>query len=398
MVWAPLSANALDVNWLGGEGFNSYWDNTNWDGHTPQGGTYDGEVCDDNGQNCIKQYTPGDNVWVSVESVIEVTDATTTNYLGTVAIGGQATLQQNGGTLGMLQLFVGRTSDSGAYFIAGGTTNAGFVGDTEDTGMIIGADYSMGTVRIMATGMLNVDGNMILGQSGGFGVVEQSGGTVTAGTLVVADGGSFQGQYTLSGGTLQTNELSIAAGGSGRLDQSRGTATVNGAMTIGSQGTAKISGGTLTAGSLDNQGNLAIDKAGLLTVKGDYSQGENGTLTLNLNNYALNANNAFLNILGTASLDGSLRVTWSNLNINALTGSEEFKLMYATNGFDSVFDQLLLPELNPAYHWEHSYDNNVFSLSVVAANTSPVPVPSTLILLGSALTALVGCRRRARVH
>ena len=78
-----------------------------------------------------------------------------------------------------------------------------------------------------------------------------AGGTVTADVLHVADNPEVPDVFAQSGGTLTTTAEFIGVAGVGLFNQSGGTHTVNGTMTVGqynvATGTYNLTGGTLTA-------------------------------------------------------------------------------------------------------------------------------------------------------
>jgi hypothetical protein len=234
------------------------------------------------------------------------------------------------------------------------------------------------------SGDVKIGGNLVVGQNGATDAFTDSNGTHTSDPI------NGDGTYNLSNGTLQvvgSVYVGKDTGSKGTFTQTGGQATVGDTMTIATGSEASLSGGTLAAGNLTNNGTLNLFKAGLLTVGDTFTN--NGTLFLDLDNYA---GGSFITLANsTAVLNGTLQIDW-----HGTAQETTFTLLSAAQGFsqgsDLVFEFLNLPIVQN-FHWEYTYTTNDVLLSL-KSGPSPVPVPSTMVLLGSALTALAGCRRR----
>ena len=107
--------------------------------------------------------------------------------------------------------------------------------------------------------------------SAGTATFNQTGGTHNVtGDLILGNQATGNGTYNLSGtgNVAVTGSTIVGSGGIGTFNQTGGTNTVSGALTIanttGSTGTYNYSGGSLTAGSIVNNG--AFNQSGATTV------------------------------------------------------------------------------------------------------------------------------------
>jgi hypothetical protein len=119
-----------------------------------------------------------------------------------------------------------------------------------------------GTITFGSTGQSIIVGN------NGNGVLNQAGGDLNlsgsgVNLEIAANTGSF-GQVNLSGGTLETGSLNVGDAGEGQFNMSGGSATVNGNLVAGNQ--------------TGSSGNIVVGGAGApsLTVTGDFTIGNNG--------------------------------------------------------------------------------------------------------------------------
>lgn len=254
---------------------------------------------------------------------------------------GTGVFTQNGGTNYTGAQYISRNGGSGSYNLSGGQLNVGyeqiggFFSDVGSNGTFIqsggthrvdgqlilfgaGNSYNLNAGDLATVSWDYIGGGGAFTQNGGMhysayhfqidngtyalnsgsmsaayesigvwdvGVFTQSGGTHTVGGTLALGGYAFSdvgvgagsGAYILSGGTLSANSEDIGIGGTGTFNQSGGTHTVTGTMTLaanpGSSGTYNFTGGTLTAGTIVNNG--AFNQSGATTVAANITN--NGT-------------------------------------------------------------------------------------------------------------------------
>ena len=119
--------------------------------------------------------------------------------------------------------------------------------------VIGGTAGSTGQYELSETGALHVGLFEIVGDEGQ-GSVTQTGGTHTAGGLIVAQQADSSGSFELSGGSLETSVETIGWFGTAEFHQTGGTHVVDGLLMLGaeadSDGRYEMSGGSLEADSV----------------------------------------------------------------------------------------------------------------------------------------------------
>lgn len=199
-------------------------------------------------------------------NVSDSAQVTVTGWLQSgFGLGSTSLITQSGGNVNVSGLLIHAARGTAVYNHTGGTFSAELViiGDGVDN------TPSHGTYNISGSATLSSNLIMWVGAWGkSQGIVNQSGGTVTVAALTVGRDGS--GEYNLSSGTLDIDgsdgfapnnhfivgqvgnaDANIAAG-SGVFVQTGGTVIVKNGVFLGdfdhSEGTYKISGGSLTVG------------------------------------------------------------------------------------------------------------------------------------------------------
>ncbi|HEY3392385.1 MAG TPA: PEP-CTERM sorting domain-containing protein, partial [Lacipirellulaceae bacterium] len=221
--------------------------------------------------------------------------------------GNSATLNQDSGTVEAdTWIAIGRDSATGVVNLSGTATlrkiNNG--SDNSDGSFIvlggIGTGGS-GTLNISENAVVQSDTGMVLNETAGqAGIVNQSGGTVTlhdftpqdfqptyGASLNIDPNGHGQGEYHLSGGTLNAETVQV---GGGVFDMSGGVFSATNFMGDLTQG-----GGTLSPGA----------SPGTMTVTGDYSL-DSGDLFIELDGLAAGTEYDQLIVTGDVSLAGDL--------------------------------------------------------------------------------------------
>jgi hypothetical protein len=130
-------------------------------------------------------------------------------------------------------------------------------------------------------------------------VVQVSGSTLTGGTWIVGANSSI----SLSA-NITTNNANVVLDGPGAA-----FAAISGMAT--NNGSVSVTGGAsfTTIGDLGNHGVLTIGPGSILTVRGNYSQSNAATLTIEVAGPSSSGQFGQLNASGTATLDGTLDIT-----------------------------------------------------------------------------------------
>jgi len=300
-------------------------------------------------------------------------------YTGDITVGGGVLSAGVGDSLGAstrVTVASGATlriEDDGEYF--GSLAGAGTV---EIAGRVMGVG-SDGTGSEFS-GSLTDDGSF---KKTGSGTMTLSGDsssytgdvTVRAGVLVAAHGSALgTGTVMLDGGTLRV------AGGV-TVDNAIGFA--GGGGTLGGTGTLRTDV-TLGAGDAVAPG----ASAGLLTVDGNYTQGADGLLEIELGGLLRGDQYDALVVTGQAALAGTLTVTLID-DFSPANGNVFDILDWGTLAGGSAFDTVNLPDLPGGLTWDDSTLYTTGELTVV-----PEPA-SLMLLLGGALG--LRPRRRTRV-
>ncbi|MGO8761451.1 MAG: autotransporter domain-containing protein [Desulfobaccales bacterium] len=243
-------------------------------------------------------------------------------------IGGGATgtFTQNGGTHTVSSEFI--MDGNGSYTLNGGSLSA--------TDEFVG---NFGSSTFTQTGGTNsVPSALDVGNNGGTGTYTLSGGTLTAGSVVIAGGGS-RGTFTQSGGSNAVAGSLILAGGpnsSGTYNLSAGTLTASGEEDIGFEGTGTF---TQTGGTNTVTGNLTLGNfgggsgtynlsSGSLTVSGNETIGSTGSGTFNQSG-GTNSAPGILFLGSSAGASGTY-----NLSGGTLSGGLEFIGFIGTGTFN----------------------------------------------------------------
>jgi hypothetical protein len=222
------------------------------------------------------------------------------------------------------------------------------------------------------------------------------------------------GQLNVAGGSLDIGgDLFIGVEGTGAVAISEGALTVGSTIVLGSGGSLDLSGGTLAAGTLDASaggsftftgGDLSLVRClgdltnagdtlrpgaspGLLEVFGDYAQGPDAWLEIELGGLVRGTEYDALDIEGEMLLDGGLRVILTDGFMP--TAGNTFQVFGAQGGMSGEFASIELPDLdNPDLYWSMGrlYDEGILALG-------RAPEPGSLSLLALGLLALARRRR-----
>ncbi len=328
-------------------------------------------------------------------------DGTFTSASGaTLAFDSSSNLSFTGvlsGSGSLLQSGTGRLTLTGNQTYTGSTTiDAGTLSISAD-GRLGTAPVSAtpghlvldgGTLRTTATMTLNARRGIALGAGGG---TFQTTGTLTYAGVIAGSGGltkTGNGTLVLNGANLYSGDTAITRGAV-RIGNTSGSAFGTGDVTVSSNAT--LTGAGSFTGALTNHGTFSPgDDFALLTLS-NFTQSATGTLILELGGLGRGLEYDALNITGTFSAGGTLRVLLSESF--APTNGDYFDLLDWTT-FNGTFAQLDLPSLGGGLFWDDTafYTSGIVT---VAGLGSPIPEPSTYaILAGTATLAFAAWRRR----
>jgi hypothetical protein len=258
---------------------------------------------------------------------------------------------------------------------------------------------SMGGNHSSATGTYRLSGGelktglygMTLGYKGK-GCFYHTGGTYTfTHEVILGYLGSGQGYYTLSDdGIIDGGAFGVGTHGTGAYTQTGGTAELS-RLQLGScyvdpagpgSGTANLSGGTLTIGTLwvgtaGGKGTLKVcGSLASITISNALVFGANGALTSSVQVAGLSP----IEVAGTAELDGK----WTVVDDGAPFG--KFDIIHADGGISGTFDAVNLPSED----WSWGFTTGASDTLWV----QHVPEPATLGLLAFGVAGLIVKRRR----
>ncbi|MFT5394502.1 MAG: hypothetical protein ACI8PT_004713, partial [Gammaproteobacteria bacterium] len=131
---------------------------------------------------------------------------------------------------------------------------------------------------------------------------------------------------------------------------------------------------------------------GTLMVQGDYQQGADAALFIELGGTEQGVKFDYLDISGQATIEGRIEVSLVD-SFSPLHGAS-FEFLSALGGVLGVFNQLTCTNcIGTGVSFEVEYGTNFANLNAVVA---PVPLPGAVWLLLSALGVFVGIRQRRK--
>lgn len=180
-------------------------------------------------------------------------------------------------------------------------------------------------------------------------------------------GGPIQGT-TISGGLLMVG------------DASHSSASLNGPVAVMAGGTLRghgtINGNVTNSGTVHPGGSI-----GMLTIHGNYVQNSAGTLNISVtpNDTTPGTDYDQLNVMGTAALNGNLKVLQDSGSFGNYTVGAKYQIVHASQGISGSFSQVSYNPLFSSYITPQvTTGTNDVTLTLTATSPTPTPVPSDL--------------------
>ena len=352
--------------------------------------------------NAANTYTGATTVSAGILNIQNDTALGTTAAGTTVSSG--ATLQLQGGiTVGAEALNIsgtGATGGTGALENVSGTNNYGGLVTLGATSTI---SSDSGTLNLNgAVNAVNLNGHGLTVNGSGktliSGVITGAGATSTltksgSGALRLTAANNYSGPTTVNGGTLLLNNTSGSGTGNG-------TVTVNNGGTLGGTGGAISGGGpvTVNAGANLSPGNGGYT-TGVFTVKGTLTLQPTSNFLIDINGTTPGTGYDQLQVTVAGGAGGAV-ITGSNLIVHVtttLTVGEQFTIAHHAGGYTGQFAQgsSVTDQHGDVFSIDYSggpsnYDIVLTTQSVVTV----VPEPSTWIGGALAVAALAYTQRR----
>lgn len=320
-----------------------------------------------------------------------------------------AMFQWTGGAIGGYQSAV-PVANAGTMTLAGDAEKATF-GNFNNNGTIIHAGTGRLTISYPNSGGVFTNGAGAVydlqsdaglyngnGAFNNFGVFKKSGGAGisaveapfnNAGTVEVITGTLQFAQFQQTGGVINLNGGNFSSGNQ---------IVLNGGSLVGSgtiNGSVKNNGATISPGSSPSQ-NTARDasseasvssgsSAGIITINGNYTQGANGVLNLEIGGAAAGTQSDQLQVTGTATLGGTLTVTLVN-GFQPAVG-DVFKII-APNAVAGAFATIN----TSGFTGSVNYSNSGITLTVNTVPNTPLNISniSTRMNVGTDPNQLIG--------
>lgn len=211
----------------------------------------------------------------------------------------------------------------------------------------------------------------------------------SVGTVLVTGPRSvWSNATTLDIGFNGTGTLTVSNGGL----VAAGTLQNPGTITIGTNGTVNADGGTLQ-GAVINHG--VLDPVGPITINGDYTQGVDGTLILDVAGTGAGEYGQ-LDVSGNATFDGTIDLDFINDFVPSQGDSFDFINVGGSADLSGV--TIDIGGLPPGFNYTNSFQNGQFILTALnsGTNASQTPEPATLLMFGTALLGLAAYWRARR--
>jgi hypothetical protein len=247
--------------------------------------------------------------------------------------------------------------------------------------------------QVSVVGTFNNHAGSSVTMSGTNGSLSAAVAFINGGTVTLSGSGDTLSapSFTNSGNVSIGGNEAVTAGATGTYAQAAGSTTVNGTLTAG--GGVSLQGGSLLGavtihGSVNNSGG-SVEAAsapgvpGTLSIAGNYTQGPNGTLIVDLGSNV--PAHSFFDVFADVALDGTVDFNTVN-GLTPATG-EDFTFLQWGGSESGNFSKMEFTGWScpTGDTCTDVFGANTLTLEITQSTKTPTPEPSSLVLLFTAM-------------
>jgi len=256
------------------------------------------------------------------------------------------------------------------------------IGETETSTLTIGSAIDTATVRVAGSGSaIEITRNIQIGQASTFLNTDADSNPIfgsTNGTIIVEDNGLLS-----TPDRVLVSETDST--GSGTLTVRNGGMVEAESVEIYEGGTLNGDSGTIT-GDVFNHGLVSPGASpGVMTIDGDYTQGADGSLLIEIAGTTVGTDYDQFIITGNATLDGTLILSF----IEGFTpdNGDSFDFLLVAGTFNDNLLDIQIDNLPNNFDTEIDFNSGRFSVTVI-------PTPTAAPVIGFLFSVLLLSRRR----
>ncbi|MCC7475714.1 MAG: PEP-CTERM sorting domain-containing protein, partial [Pirellulales bacterium] len=288
-------------------------------------------------------------------------------------------------------------ASTGTVNLSGGTLDVAHTDGTYGGNIAAGGSASSATFNFTGGTLKVITWNPVGPSGGNLGNLVQNGAgsflDVTANNTTLAQSSKYDlgaGSAEVGAGFALTTNGVLNSAGAGTI-----TVGAGGLLTAGSESiavdTLNLNGGTATAGGIGVSVATALTTvtgaAGVGTINGDLSLGDNNTVTLDLGNTGFGQSD-LISVSGNVAFDGDLHL---NLLYSPAVSDmiDVFDFVIGSGTFDAITAS--------AGTWSMNYATGILTCTAPGFGAgAAVPEPATVLLLSLAMAGLLGTRPARR--